>query len=112
MAELLQQLAESLNISTHYSYFAGGKNVMCCASDELLTYLIEDMGYAAKNKQDIEKSLERIAKRRWQQALEAVYVNQLDNMLFDVVLRKDEAEDIEVFIANEGQHQITYYQAD
>lgn len=103
MSELLQQLAESLNISTQYSYFANGKKVDCHASDKLLTFLIEDMGYAAKTKQDIEKSLERIAKRRWQQALEAVYVNQVDCLVFDVVLKKNEADNIKVSLGREGQ---------
>ena len=104
MSELLHQLAESLNISTQYSYFANGKKVDCVASDKLLISLIEDMGYAAKSKEDILKSLDRIAKRRWQQAMEAVYVNQIDDLQFDIILRKDEADnDIKVFLAKEGQ---------
>jgi hypothetical protein len=44
MAELIKQLAEKLNISTSYSYFAGSGEKQCEVSDELLSFLIEDMG--------------------------------------------------------------------
>ena len=104
MSELLHQLAENLNISTKYSYFAGGKNVDCVASDELLRFLIEDMGYAARNDEDILKSMDRLSKKRWQRAMEAVYVNQADDLKFDIILKKDETkDDIKVFLAKEGQ---------
>ena len=53
MSELLMQLAEKLNISTRYNYFYGGKTVECTASDDLLKYMIKDMGYKADSNEDI-----------------------------------------------------------
>jgi len=111
MTELIKQLAERLNISTSYSYFAGGKFKQCEASDELLSFLIEDMGYSAKNEAAIKKSFERLDKLRWQRAMEAIYVCQVDNISFDVVLKDSEAKgNIDILIAKEGSKKFSKLQ--
>lgn len=102
MSSLLKQLADKVHIYTSYQYFAGSGYKTVEASDELLRFLIEDMGYKAKDDAAIEKSLERIEKKRWQRAMEAIYVFREDKRFFDVVLSKEEAEgDIYVEIAPE-----------
>lgn len=104
MSDLLAQLAEKLNISTHYSYFCAGKMQECVATNELLKFLIKNVGYKADSDEDILKSLDRLEKKRWQRALEAIYVRICDDVKFDVVLKKDEANaGIEVYIAQEGE---------
>lgn len=108
MSELIKTLAEKLSISTTYTYMAGGGVKECTASDDLLRFLIEDMGYSAKSDEDIEKSLERLEKRRWQRAMEAVYVCRVSKLSFDVVLREEETQSrIQVFFAKEGQEEFS-----
>lgn len=104
MSDLLKELAENLNISTHYNYFYGGEKQECVASDELLKFMIKDMGYKADSDEDILRSLDRAKKVRWQRALEAVYVRVCDDISFDIVLKKDETDaKIDVFTAKEGE---------
>ena len=103
MSSLLQQLAEKLHICTSFQYFCGGQYKQCIASDDLLKFLIEDMGYAAKDDAAMQKSLSRIEKKRWQRAMEAIYVFEADKRQFDVVLTQEEFDgDIYVQIAPEG----------
>lgn len=103
MSELIKQLAEKLDISTAYTYFLGGDFKTCEASDELLSFLIENMGYSAKNDEDIKKSMEKIEKKRWQRAFESIYVCQTRELIFDIVLKQNEADNnVEFKIAKEG----------
>ena len=103
MTELLKKLAEKLGLCTSYSYTC--KGVKCKdVSDELLSFFIESLGYGAKSEAEVIKSLETLDKRRWQRALEAIYVVDTDNVEFDVVLSKSEAsDDIVVSYAKEGK---------
>lgn len=104
MSEILKLLADKLNINTSYNYFCGGKNQHCEVDDDLLRYLIEDFGYAAKTDDDVKKSIERIDKKRWQRAMEAIYVFDVSQRIFDLVLTQDEfAGDIVVYCVKEGQ---------
>ena len=104
MSEILKTLADKLNINTEYDYFCGGTNNHCVVDDDLLRYLIEDFGYAAKTDDDIRKSIERIDKRRWQRVMEAIYVFDQEHRFFDVVLKEEEfLGDIIVYAIKEGQ---------
>lgn len=104
MSDLLRELAEKLNISTQYSYFCGGKKIECTPTDELLKFLIKNVGYKADSDEDILKSSDRLEKKRWQRALEAIYVCVCDHIRFDIVLKKSETvADIEVFVAKDGE---------
>ena len=104
MSEKLQQLAAELGINDSYDYFCNGQ---CChnkVDDALLRYMIEDFGYRAKNDEEIEKSLARVEKKRWQRAMEAVYVVREEALRFDVVLKETEFEgDIVVSCVKEGK---------
>lgn len=104
MSEALNRLADALRISTKYSYFCEGKVQNCVADDELLKFLIEDMGYKAGTEEEIKKSLQRLEKKRWQRALEPIYVCQVDDVKFDVILDgKESAKGVTFYIAKEGQ---------
>ncbi len=104
MSEILKVLADKLNINTSYDYFCNGKNQHCEVRDDLLRYLIEDFGYAAKTDEDIRKSIERIDKRRWQRVMEAIYVFDQKHQEFDIVFKEEEfLGDIVVYAVKEGQ---------
>ena len=103
MSDLLKNLADKLHISSSYQYFCGGEYKQHEASDELLKFLIEDMGYSAKDETAIKKSLDRLEKKRWQRAMEAIYVSEENERVFDVILKEDEAKgDLFVQIAPDG----------
>lgn len=104
MSVLLHQLAEKLGISLSFTY-GGGTVKTSVVSDDLLRFFIESLGYTAKNDAEIQRSLERLEKKRWQRALDAIYVVTGENMIMDIVLPQKEFDaGIEVFIASEGKN--------
>ena len=73
-------------------------------SDEQLRFFIESFGYDAKNDDEIQRSLDRIEKKRWQQAMDAIYVVTVDDKAFDIVLSEEEAKgNVTVSYALEGK---------
>lgn len=103
MSELLKQLATELNISTSFTYCSGGVEKNNIVSDEVLRFFIKNMGYDAKDDAEIEASLKRLHKKRWQRTMEAIYVVEEDDKEFDVVLSDEEfASVVAVSIAPEG----------
>ena len=104
MSELLYQLANKLGISTSFTY-GGGTIKTSVASDELLRFFIESLGFGAKNDAEMTRSLERLEKKRWQRALEAVYVVTNAAPVMDIVLPQKEVESgVEVYFAPEGEN--------
>ena len=102
MTSLLKELAEKLNISTCFSYGSGERKTVNVGDDEL-RFFIENMGYKAKNEEDVKHSLERLDKKRWQRVMEAIYVVNVNDKTFDLVLKESELEDgFEVCVALEG----------
>ena len=98
----LKELAEKLGICTHFSYVCNGVQEKE-ASAGLLRFLIESFGYKAKTEDDIRKSMERIEKKRWQYALDAIYVRTSDNKNLDIVLtEKETLGETAFFYAPEG----------
>ena len=98
----LKELAEKLGICTHFSYVCNGIHEKE-ASVGLLRFLIESFGYKTKTEDDIRKSMERIEKKRWQYALDAIYVRTMDNKNLDIVLtEKETLGETAFFYAPEG----------
>ena len=91
MSELLTELAEKLGIKTSFTY-GNGNLKTCYASDSVLRCLIKDLGYNATDDKQIENSLTRIEKKRWQSAMEPIYVVQQGKIFLDVVLTEKENE--------------------
>lgn len=103
MSELLHKLADKLGICTRFTFGCGSVKTSE-VSDEQLRFFIENFGYSAGNDEEIQKSLKRIEKKRWQQALEAIYVTVQGDVAFDVVLTAEEAKGkISVSYAKEGE---------
>ena len=74
LSQLLNSLADKLGIATEFTYGCGGEVKHCNASEDLIRFLIESLGYGAKDDKEVQKSLDILAKKRWQRALEAIYV--------------------------------------
>ncbi|MBP3686889.1 MAG: 4-alpha-glucanotransferase [Alphaproteobacteria bacterium] len=99
MSELLHELANTLNISTSFTYTSGGVEKAVNVSDDVLKFFIKSMGYDATDDAAMEASLAKLSKKRWQRVMEAVYVVEEDDKVFDIVLKQ--GEEVEFFIAKE-----------
>lgn len=103
MSELLHKLANALNISTSFTFTSNGVEKTSHVSDEVLRFFIKNMGYDAKDDKKVEASLKKLCKKRWQRAMEAIYVVEEDDKNFEIVLTQDEADSkVAFFIAKEG----------
>lgn len=85
MQENLQRLADALGIVTHYSD-AGLNRKDYYTSDEVVNFFVKTFGYKSGNEAEIAESLEKISRRRWQTALENIYVVEQGHISFDIVL--------------------------
>ena len=102
MADNLRKLAKMLGIATSFSYSGGAKKLD--VSDATIKFFAEKLGYKAGNDSEIEHSIERFLKKRWQRVMEAIYVVNDDDKSFDLVIKKSEAEgDIFVELSVEGK---------
>ncbi len=102
MSELLRKLADKLGVSTSFT-FGCGTIKTSEVKDDVLRFFIESLGYDAQNDEAIAKSLERFEKKRWQRAMEAVYVTTVERKEFDIALPDGETKDgFEVLYAPEG----------
>lgn len=103
MSELLHQLADKLGICTSFTYTVNNTEKVKNVSDDLLRFFVKKTGYDAHDDKSVEASLERFSKKRWQRALEAIYVVEEDDKTFDIVLKNSEVDGgVEFFIAEEG----------
>lgn len=104
MSELLYSLADKLGVYTNYSFGCGGDVKYCNASDDLIRFFIEMLGYNAKNDEEIKKSIDMFDKKRWQRALEPITVINQNMLAFSLVVSNQEAlDEIKFYYAKEGQ---------
>ena len=102
MSCLLKEFAKMLGVATSFSYCGGAKSME--VSDETLKFFIEILGYKAGTEEEIKHSMERFNKKRWQRAMEAIYVVNRGNKFFDLVVKNKEAEEeISVELSVEGK---------
>ena len=69
--------------------------------DETLLKIVNYLGFKLDKIEDSEKLLAKLEKERWLYVLEPIYVLRSDDLKFDVVLPKNEAENIELVIKNQ-----------
>ena len=93
VSEKLQQLADKLGILTEY-YDAGQDRKKYEISEDVIKFFVEKLGYSAKDDAAIDRSLEAIENRRWQQALEPVYVVEQKDKIFDIVTKTEDKQTI------------------
>ena len=90
MRENLHKLANALGISTQFCD-AGLNRREYDIGDDTIRFFAEKLGFKAGSDAEIEKSLQDIAKRRWQQALENIYVVVENEKKIDLVVPEKEA---------------------
>ncbi|MBP5399798.1 MAG: 4-alpha-glucanotransferase [Alphaproteobacteria bacterium] len=91
MNEKLQMLASKLGIATEY-YNRFLSDTPYQTSEKTLRFFCNILGYKAETPTDIEASLEKINKKRWQKTLESVYVRENGNLYFDAVILTTDIE--------------------
>ena len=91
MDEKLQMLASKLGIATEY-YNRFLSDTPYQTSEKTLRFFCSILGYKAETAEDIDASLEKINKKRWQQTLDSVYVRENDNLIFDAVVPTKDIE--------------------
>lgn len=92
-------LLKKLGIAKTFSDAAQNQK-QYAVDDEVLRKMVNYLGYPLHNISDSAKLLEKIENKRWQYALEAVYVVRQNNKSFDVVLKADEANDFELYVTD------------
>jgi len=91
MDEKLQKLADRLGIST--IYYDGGLKAHCyVVEEETVRFFAGVLGYNAATDKEIERSLQKLEKRRWQKVLEGVYVRNHAKVFFDAVISEKESK--------------------
>ena len=91
MEEKLQKLADRLGICTFYT--DAGLNVKeHYTGEETVRFFAEELGFKAETDEQITRSLRTLENRRWQSALEPIYVVLQNKKMFDVILSEEEAE--------------------
>ena len=93
VSEKLQHLADKLGIMTEY-YDAGQNRKKYEISEDVIKFFVEKLGYSAKDDVAIDRSLEAFENRRWQQALEPVYVVEQKDKIFDIVTKTEDKQTI------------------
>ena len=84
MNEKLHELADKLGIAFSFSD-AGLKKQNYTVDEKVVRFFAKAMGYAADTDKQSGASLDKLEKRRWQSALQPVYVCRRDNIIIDVV---------------------------
>lgn len=85
MEEQLKLLADKLGIATQFSD-AGLVRREYDVSEDVVKFLVRQLGYNASSPKDIDKSLQSFERRRWQRTLESIYVVGQDDIRFDAVI--------------------------
>ena len=91
MHENLQKLANAVGFATQFCD-AGLNRREYDICDNTIRFFAEKLGFKAGSDAEIEKSLQDLAKRRWQQALENIYVVEQPDKAIDLVVPENEAD--------------------
>lgn len=78
-------------------------------SDETLLKMVNYLGFPLKNIEDSAKLLEKIKNRRWQYAVEPIYVVRRQTMQFDIVVPQDEVAKLEIMVSCQGENLAVKY---
>lgn len=79
------------------------------ADDETLRKMVNYLGFQLKNIADSGNLLQKIENRRWQSVLEAVYVVRTSDIVFDVVVKSSQVDDVSFTISGKnGDIEVDY----
>lgn len=73
------------------------------ADDTFLLKMVNYLGFPLRNIDNSEALLQKIENRRWQSVLQPIYVVKSDNVLFDAVVKVEDAEELIIIIDTENQ---------
>ena len=90
MQDNLQQLADKLGILTKFSD-AGICKKDYYPPESVIRFFAESFGYKAGSDAEINASLEKIGRKRWQKALENIYVSLVSSGTYMIVSNNLEA---------------------
>lgn len=85
MQENLQQLADKLGILTKF-VDAGINRKEYYPPEKVIRFFAESFGYKAGSDAEINASLEKFSKKRWQKSLENIYVCEQGDIRLDIVV--------------------------
>lgn len=85
MQPSLQKLADALGIVTKYTD-AGLNRKDYLTPEHIVKFFAEGFGYKTGSEAEIASSLEKLSRRRWQKAVEGIYVSEQKKVKFDIVL--------------------------
>lgn len=99
-------LLQKLGIARTF-YDAAQNQKQYVADDEVLRKMVNYLGYPLKDIADSASLLEKIENRRWQYAMEPVYVVRQSDKSFDVVLAEGQTENFELSVADFQGNELT-----
>lgn len=95
MSESFYKLVERLGIARTFND-AGQNHRQYMVDDETLLKMVNCLGFTLKKKEDSDKLLQKLDSRRWQYALEAVYVVRNEHKIFEAILKESCLSDLEL----------------
>lgn len=102
MSDNFAELCEKLGVAQKF-YDAAQNHKEYVVSDDVLLKMIRCLGFAIKSKDDAAVLLQKLENKRWQYALEPIYVCY-EKLAFDVVVSAQEAENIQLSVQCCGQN--------
>ena len=94
MTDCFAELCDKLGVAQKF-YDAAQNHKEYVISDDVLLKMINCLGFKIKSKDDSATLLEKIENKRWQYAMESIYVRKAGQP-FDVVVAADEVPDLQM----------------
>lgn len=104
MSEALNNLARKAGVAVHFTD-AGLSRKSYDVDENVIRFVLNDMGYPCADDAEAEQSAARIEQERWQRPLENIYVCVEDNIVFDVVYPAAETVG-EIMLFDEKNHKV------
>ena len=110
MSESWDLLLEKLGIAKTFCD-AVQKHKQYTVSDDSLLKMVNYLGYPLKKIEDSASLLEKLENKRWQYALEPIYIVRGNNKIFDAVIKKSDIETFDLLVSTEnGEDIVVLYQ--
>ena len=102
MSDDFSLLCEKLGIAQKF-YDAAQNHKEYIVDDSILLKMINYLGFPLKNKEQSSILLEKIENKRWQYALEPIYVVRQNAVKFDVIVPANKTDLLEISISCENK---------
>ena len=108
MQNTWEKLLEKIGVVKTYEDAAQNHKTYT-ADDETLRQIVNCLGFELKNIEDSAQLLQKIEHKRWQNTLEPIYVVRCGHIVFDAVVKADEAENLKLCIFQNNKPQTVNY---